>query len=533
MPRGLSAFVDIRCHEGFHCVSAVDVFGINHDGPYMGLPRGDEYMGLPKGYRGAYEDGCPARGEMTQSNDCRDFGKGPVNHCWSDTRYESGADSPCKDPTMCMCVKGGSNGTSVQVQGDKETPNKSGESIMGVDLYHKKYLVQPEPTCQECASLNCDRTACNACKNCEYGTKTLAGRTSTGCYSIDSGAAMRDRKTKFKGGRMYLYDGMEGISSKQTEQDLVVIPHYRLWRPGSLRMGAEVGGTPEASSSEVKGGHFIHILRFPYEDRGETLGKEKWTESYKEAAPEIQRTIDLSVDSMKEWGPKANDIDCTQDVTGRITKFNIFRRECRRMQSLEAHLAPSTPFESKVPDDNGSYIPVRCIMGGQGMCQRLNCYADDAELIKSADQMKERAETCHKASGILSAEEAVNGPVSEEAKVSAKTGGRLEVALPAPGVAFKEKAPGGPAADNAPVPPNASAMPVGVGLALLSAVGAVSSTQRNFFPSAVASSQRLGPSPSRGCDGPSCPKVAHQQTRRKHAAGALSDFLFSDNVAIQ
>jgi len=515
MPRTLSAFVDIRCHEGFHCISAVDVYGINHDGKYMGLPVGTS---VPIRYRGAYEEGCPARGEMTASGDCRDFGKGPVNHCWSDSRYESGPKSPCKDPTMCMCVKNGPNGTSVQQQGDKEIPDKSNEAVMGSDLNSKTFLVQPEPTCQECSALNCDRTACNACKNCEYGTKTLAGRTSTGCYDIDSGSAMKDRKNKSKNGRMYLYDGMEGLSSKQTEQDFVVIPHYKLWRPNALRMGSEVGGTPEAATAGPhKSKHLIHVLRFPYEDRGETLSRQAWTESYKDAAPEIQRTIDLSVENLKEWGPKANDIDCTQDVEGRLTKFNIFRRECRKMQTYEADLAPSTPFESKVPDDNGSYIPIKCIMGGQGMCQRLNCYADDAELAKAAIQMKERASTCHKVSGILAAEEAVNGPISEEMKVSAKSGGRLEVALPPPGVAFKEKAPGGAAADKAAVPPSASAMPVGVGLALLSAVGAVSSTHQSFFHSPVASSQRLGASVS----------------RRKHAEGALSDFLFSDNVAIQ
>jgi len=468
MPLGTS-FVDIKCHEGFHCVSAVDVFGRNHDGKFAGLPAG---VTTPVKFRGAYEWGCPARGEMTGAGDCRDFGKGAVGHCWSSNRYEAGANSPCKDPSMCMCVKPGTEGTSTHVQGATEIKHKSAESTLGTDLKTQTYLVQPEAQCEDCASHNCDKTSCDKCNNCEYGTKTIMGRTAKGCYFRDNGTVKRKR-TISKEGRQYLFQGLDGLDSKQAEQKLVVIPHYSLWDPGDSRMGGEVGGAQD---------HPANSLLFPYESRREPLSREAWIDGYKQAAPRIQRMLDTTVDNVKEWGPKANDIDCTQDILGRLTKMNFFRRECKKHQALEQHLAPNTPTESNVPDGNGGFIPVKCIMGGQGMCKSLNCYSDDPDLIKGIAQLGERAKTCRAAMGMLVSEEEQNGPASPEAEVSAKTGGRLEVALPPTGVAFKEGAA------------KPAAIPVEAGLALWTAAGAVST-------------------------------VRHRLRREKQAPEALRDFL--------
>jgi len=435
MPRGTS-FVDIQCHEGFHCISAVDVFGRGHDGKYKGLPVGSP---VPVRFRGAYESGCPARGEMTNSGDCRDFGKGPVNHCWSNSRYETGSESsPCKDPSMCMCVKESDNGTSVQTTAfGEEIPNKSAESLLGQDLKMKTYLVQPEAKCQDCASHYCDRLACNACKNCEYAEKTIMGRRSKGCFFRDSGVAMKER-VRSTDGRKYLFAGMEGVDSKQEEQKLVVIPHYTLWNPGFTRMGGEVGGAEDHPANE---------LRTPYENRSEPMSREAWIDGYKSAAPRIQRSVDTTAQNIKEWGPKANDIDCTQDIEGRLVKSSYFLRECRTQQALEQHLAPNTPFEPNVPDSSGGFIPVKCGMGGQGMCAGLNCYANDVDLLKGIDQFNERAKTCRKAMGMLVSEEEQNGPIAPDAEVSSKSGGRLEIALPPAGVGYE----GEPSKDAMPV----------------------------------------------------------------------------------
>lgn len=502
-----TSFADIKCHEGFHCVSAVDVFGLQHDGKWEGMPNGQT---TPVRYRGAYEWGCPARGVMSSAGDCVDQGKGPVSYCWSNTRFETGADKPCKDPSMCMCVKDGTEGTGSGESYGVPLTHKSGEVEVGSELLTKTYLVQPEAQCEDCAAHNCNREQCNKCHNCEYGTKVTMGRSAKGCYFRDFGVAKKKR-VDATDGRKYLFAGMDGLDGTQQEQRLVVIPHYPLWDPGDERTSNEAGGDEE---------HAAHNLLFPYQSRREPLSRETWVDNYKQAAPRIQRMMDTTSDNVKEWGPKANDIDCTQDILGRITKVNLFRKECKKMQALENRVAPNTPFESTVPDGKGGFIPVKCIMGGQGMCQGLNCYSDDVDLIKGIDQMKERSKTCRGALGLLVREEEENGPIGDDAEVSARSGGRLEVPLPPPGVKFKE----GAAAEAKP-----AAMPVEVGLAMLAAAGAASTMRRNLaaavFPTAVMSARPH----SRGDDwhGDDASRRRDGRARRRvvQAPEALNEFL--------
>lgn len=501
-----TSLVDLKCHEGFRCISAVDIFGRSHDGDYTGYVTGQT---TPARFRGAYEDGCPARGQMTPAGDCRDFGKGPVGFCFSKDRYESGPDSPCKDPSMCMCVKNADNGTAVQSAKDslakQEVSNKASESVQGIELQTKKFWIQPPPDCAECAVHNCSRDACNTCGNCEYGTKLIMGRQSKGCFDRDFGESRKERILS-KEGRKYLFKGMEGRDGVQKEEKLVVIPHYPLWDPGDARMNGEPGGAEDEPS---------HLLRFPYQSRREPLSREAWIESYKKAAPRIQRTLDVAVENVKEWGPKANDIECMQDIEGRLTKINLFRRECRKHQDLGMSLAPYTPFKSDVPDVKpdgtltGAFHKVKCSMGGQGMCENLNCYSDDVDLLKGIAQIGERERTCRAAMGLLVHEEETNGPVGEEAEVSARTGGRLEVALPPPGVTFEEGAA------------HPASMPVDIGLALWSAAGAVAAAKWNFFPTATASN----------CERSQChPGVARKGRRTAMALEVLGDFLRTEGV---
>lgn len=519
LARLASSFVDVKCHEGFHCVSAVDVFGRNHDFKFEGLPEGKV---ISQRYRGAYEDNCPARGEMTSSGDCRDTGKGPAGFCWSHNRFESGPDSPCKDPDLCKCVKNAEQGTATHSHQGESHQHVAGESHQGTDLLTRKYWVQPPAECEDCSQHNCSMESCNKCKNCEYGTKTFLGRTSKGCYDVDSGVARLERVGSDKG-RKYLFAGMEGLDSTQKQEDLLVVPHYPMWDPGSTRRADEFGGAPTDPTAELK---------FPYQDRREPLSREAWIDAYKQAAPRIQNLLDSTASNVKEWGPKANDIDCTQDIMGRVSKVRMFRRECKKYQGLAQHLAPKTPFESNVPDDKGGFIPVKCKMGGQGMCEELNCYSDDADLIKGITHLNERARVCRNAITHLIKEEEKNGPIGEEAEISAHSGGRLEVALPPPGVEYQEpqgsppaEAQAAAAAANSPAP---AAMPVDAALALASAAGAAATSWHRFLSTNTQSrpGQASSPLSSRGSSSKDACRVHAQQHRRStRVSRTLGDFL--------
>lgn len=329
------------------------------------------------------------------------------------------------------------------------------------------------------------------------------GRTAQGCYDTDSGVS-RVERVHSKEGRGYLFNGMEGREDKADTQKLVVIPHFPLWDPGDARMGSEHGGTED---------HAAYFLQFPYQSRREPLPREAWIDGYKQAAPRIQRVVDVTVDNVKTWGPKANDIDCTQDIEGRLTKMKLLRRECKKHQALEKEIAPNTPFESNVPDGNGGFIPVKCIMGGQGMCQNLNCYSDDDDLNKGIAQMDERAKTCRASMGLLVAEEESNGPIDENAEVSARTGGRLEVALPPPDT-------------------KGSAMPVDFGLAIWTAAGAITTARRNFaaavFPNARVGGERAT---SAGTSSSACPGST-SQLRRLRSPESLHEFLCPRGIEV-
>merc|ERR1712232_173630 len=212
----------------------------------------------------------------------------------SSSPYEMGPQSPCKDPSYCMCVKTTDNGTAVQSAkaslAKQEVSHKSAESMQGQELQTKRYLVQPPADCNDCAAHNCSREACNKCSNCEFGDRTVMGRQAKGCYDRDFGESRHERITS-KEGRKYLYAGMDGREAEAQEQSLLVIPHYNLWDPGDQRMNGEAGGQPEDPS---------HILRWPYNSRREPLSREAWINDYKQAAPRIQSTIDSMVAKVKE-----------------------------------------------------------------------------------------------------------------------------------------------------------------------------------------------------------------------------------------
>jgi len=304
----------------------------------------------------------------------------------------------------------------------------------------------------------------------------------------------RRKRASGKDGRGYLFAGLEGQESKEQEQKLVVIPHYKLWNPEDERTPKEEGGLET---------HPAHNLKFPYQSRKEPLSREAWITGYRTAAPHIQRLMDVEVEHVKEWGPKATQLDCTTDIAGVTQKLKVFRRECIKHQSIVNTLAPKTPFEPKVSDGKGGFIPVQCQMTKGGMCKALNCYSEDVDVLKSIVQLKEREKTCRKALGLLVQDEEANGPADPEAEVTAHSGGRLEGGLPSP---------------------DKSALPVDQGLALLAAIGAVSSNTRGDVT--INSENGSGRLLSRG--GARRADYRHQMSASKTVATeAFRDFLCS------
>mmetsp|Transcript_115948 Transcript_115948/g.205271 ORF Transcript_115948/g.205271 Transcript_115948/m.205271 type:complete len:512 (-) Transcript_115948:116-1651(-) len=461
-----TTFYDVKCHEGFKCVSAIDVFGRSHDGVYKGLPVGNL---VGEKFRGVYEVGCPARGIVTPAGECRDQGKGAVKFCWSSNRFEAGPTSPCKEEADCICVKETPNGTGEGTAEGKTLKNMSADIAKGTEIQTKEYEVQPRADCETCASHNCDQATCNKCSNCEYGNRVVAGRMSKGCFDIDSGMARKKRQDSAEG-RGYLFAGMDGVEATTKTEKLAVVPHDSIWDPGSRRDDGEYGS---------KAGHMAQLISFPYQNRSEPLSRGAWVSRYRKAAPQIQRLMDITAKSIKDIGPRASDIQCQWDVEGRVNKFATFRRSCQQMQSIITKLAPKTPFESAVDDGKGGFAETECQMGGQGMCENLNCYSDDVDVNKGLDQLLQRARICFKALKLLKEEEEVNGPIPLEGEETAKDGGRLEVPVPPPGEELPEETP--------------AMSPVEAGLAILTAVGAgASAWQARAAPEGQSSCSGVG-----------------------------------------
>merc|ERR1740130_2552870 len=110
------------------------------------------------------------------------------------------------------------------------------------------------------------------------------------------------RAEKKESGRPYL-DGDD-----PTENDLIVIPHYPMWDPGATRDATE----PAVDSSSPSS-----LLRLPSQSRNEPLSKEAWIKKYVEAAPRIQRLMDVGRENLIDAGNKANQVDCSTDIPGR------------------------------------------------------------------------------------------------------------------------------------------------------------------------------------------------------------------------
>merc|ERR1719433_945655 len=166
-----ASFYDVKCAQGFQCVSKVENFGLNHNGVY----EPPKALDIAPRFKEAYELGCPARGAVSGGGECRDNGEGGASKCYSTRRFEAGPQMPCDLEDKCLCVR-------MSVANGSPGNRKNLDIQDGLATAEAQYVVQPPVKCDECAQHSCDQKECEACESCEYTTKVLDGRKTLGCF---------------------------------------------------------------------------------------------------------------------------------------------------------------------------------------------------------------------------------------------------------------------------------------------------------------------------------------------------------------
>lgn len=379
-----ASFYLVNCANGFKCVSKVDAFGTNHDGEYK---LADPSKTIASDLRGTYEEGCPAKGKYSNSMGCVDneFGKG-TSLCWANDRYDSGSDSPCTNPDTCMCVKPTENGDKVHLF--KHSIKEGGqEKVM------QSYVVQMPQDCEKCETYNHNETQCENCAGCEYGDREVKGTMIKGCYDRNPDKPRQLEDADEEPGRLYL-DGQSG-----QEKTLTVLPHYPLWDPGDK---------PDMPGESHSGDNEGTTWKFPWNSRRPSYSQDTWLEKYKEAAPRIQRRMDLAAKHVVKYGEdldnpgtcRTSQIGCLQAIPQRLLHMRVVKNECLNMQKLEMSLrkGDATLFDASVPSKkNAGGNPVNCRMGGGGKCQMLNCYTTDRAVVSGVKCIKQKLRDCKQA----------------------------------------------------------------------------------------------------------------------------------------
>eukprot|EP00929_Paragymnodinium_shiwhaense_P002344 TRINITY_DN102571_c0_g1_i1.p1 TRINITY_DN102571_c0_g1~~TRINITY_DN102571_c0_g1_i1.p1 ORF type:complete len:702 (+),score=199.40 TRINITY_DN102571_c0_g1_i1:64-2169(+) len=408
-PAAQTAFYEVQCAQGFKCVSKLDVFGVGHDGNFKKADTAD----LPARLLNAYEWGCPAAGEVNESSGLCEGPGTDGGYCYSSKRYEAGPGTPCDSDDKCFCIK------PTTATGNP-ADDKSRDVIKGEELQYGTFNVQPVAKCDSCDTYNCDRDSCNACPGCEYTTKTVElpdptdpdgtttyVRKQLGCFDSASSKGPGSAKS---GQKALLYLG----GQKAVQRDLQIVPHYSLWDPGDP---AE-DGLPDKN------------LRLPYQSHREPLSREAWLAKYKEAAPNMQKLMDLlamrlldGTSEVDAWSPKdatgppeadrlvSLDNCWTQgnagdDIAGKLDKFLSVQRVCKRMQETERLLAGGSTFSADKAecgafawDDEKEARRCGCHHGfgkEAGQCKALSCYGDREDVAAAVSALKAKLKSCSK-----------------------------------------------------------------------------------------------------------------------------------------
>jgi hypothetical protein len=368
-----SSFYEVKCHEGFKCISKVESLGRNHDLAYKG-----QSLEPPKSIdKDAYEEGCPAKGKYTESGGCTDTERGRgTSLCWDMNRYESGKDTPCEAEDSCMCVKNVDNG--VAGAQDRFINRSAGDEKYGQTL-----ITQAPHNCDSCEAYNADYDGCKHCARCEFTERELNGRVMKGCFVRDPGKPLSEAEADDEPSRVYLA-GSRGVDKEIRS----VLPHYPLWNPSDTMAGSvEPNGTK---------------WQWPWNSNRTKYSREMWLEKYKKAAPHIQFEMDKAARKLKkfqadpETGNCQNQLDCLSGLPVRIRKYASIQKGCQTMQELEFQLRQGNPteFEPKVTTAKHGPKPVNCKMGQDAICHRLNCYTSDLHTVSGMKCLKKRLTDC-------------------------------------------------------------------------------------------------------------------------------------------
>lgn len=431
---GSTAFYDVKCDPGFHCVSKISDFGQNHDGNFSEKEVGKEAISIR--YNGAYEVGCPARGFSFRTGECSDIGQGAKYHCWSSNRFEAGEDQPCgaEDSGKCLCVK------SVSNDGDpmnKEAPKQASEVKQGEDLTTATWQVETgkQLKCRQCSQHDQSQEDCISCApKCDYGTKNLAGLRITGCFdaekrAFDKKAAEEQAQERLKEatatapkGEAAVKKALKDYESKEVPEteskQLSIVPHYRIWNPKERE---DVG---DLKSPKAESGGYFKGQKLPWETSQRYLSARAWIKEFPHAAPQIQHLLDKVFQTLAGKADLSQ-IPCDGQGTGGgmgqlIVGTETAQKSCNDMQQTAETLAKEIKFENEA---NGQMV--HCVMGDGGRCERLNCYTGNEEITRALDKLKVRQQKmCKAVDEMLSQEEKANGepPPFEGGSLRAKAG---------------------------------------------------------------------------------------------------------------
>mmetsp|Transcript_55409 Transcript_55409/g.124537 ORF Transcript_55409/g.124537 Transcript_55409/m.124537 type:complete len:526 (+) Transcript_55409:78-1655(+) len=445
------AFYEVKCANGFTCVSNVHSFGLKHDGEFLGTP---DSLTLLSRYSNpdTFEVGCPARGSVNDDGHCQDYGEGDKRMCWANDRYEAGAGKPCDDPNKCLCVDLNSNtgwrkavgkvnvGPNVRniIPTGREWPEADttvvptktnrkkklirdrtsqwpvkaiSHSDNGQELRSGEWLVQPEHKCRECSQHECNEQACNACPNCEFRSEAVGNKTAAGCYDRDGGELSR-RRAEGVGARIFRF----GI--KPLERKLAIIPHYALWDPGhALSLEKAANGMKRDQSMGAAG---FNDARMPWEPQPDPSSREAWLLNYKQFAPRVQHVMDEAAERVLLKGQLARSLSCGDDELGidgdgiqdEIETWQSLQRSCKQMQSTADSLEQGAPFEQIVPKGVGGVqqLKVKCRETLGDRCEGLNCYVNDREIERQVEHLRWRSAQCRAIAEMHRVEEVKNGP---------------------------------------------------------------------------------------------------------------------------
>lgn len=240
------------------------------------------------------------------------------------------------------------------------------------------FQVQPMPHCDDCLALSSHWEECKQCANCHYGTKVLDGRPTLACFEKNfqpPGQPSETPEPTKAGDEYHQKDNILLKGQEPLEQDLWVIPQYPLWDPQPTGL----------EHDNLAGGQV-----FPYQINSEPLSNEAWVKAYKAAAPRIQSLMDDIAGKLKTWGPSAPQTKCSEPLEERALKAVTAKVMCRKMQELQATLAPGHlgTFPRLFRDKK-----LRCQHTQKDTCSKLNCYVND-ETSSAVAAIKSRDAEC-------------------------------------------------------------------------------------------------------------------------------------------